>query len=352
MRIVLVGKAGSGKDTVADYLVNNYGFRKYAFADKMKEIISSLFPYKCVREKPRSLLQNIGTYFRSIDEMVWVDYLLRRIETDMPQHAVISDCRYANELVACMNVGFTPVLIDCPKEIRDKRIIARGDAPLTEEQENHPSETDVFEFIKTLSSPIPYTIENTGTLEELYNSVDELMTLFGIEKHKQFTLTIQRPSWHKTFMDIAEIVARRSTCLRRQVGAVLVKDKRIIATGYNGAPKGLAHCIDKGHCLRTQGNVPPGKMHELCRAVHAEENCIIQAGVFGVSTTGASLYVTHFPCSLCARSIINAGIRQVYYLHGYPDRLAGSLLQEAGIEVVKLELGGDGSAHECLLGCD
>ena len=143
----------------------------------------------------------------------------------------------------------------------------------------------------------------------------------------------RRLSWDEYFMKMAHLVARRSTCLRRQVGAVLVKDKRIIATGYNGAPKGLPHCIDIGRCLRQELNVPSGQRHELCRGLHAEQNCIIQAAVFGVSTRGATLYTTTYPCAICAKMIINAEIREVVYDADYEDALAKELFEQAGVKV-------------------
>ncbi len=146
-----------------------------------------------------------------------------------------------------------------------------------------------------------------------------------------------RPSWDEYFFQIARQVATRSTCLRRQVGAVLVKEKRILATGYNGAPRGIRHCIDVG-CLREQLGVPSGERHELCRALHAEQNAIAQAALHGVKIEGASIYCTHQPCSLCAKMIINAGIVAVYFDEGYPDELASSLLDEAGVELHRMEV--------------
>ncbi len=145
-----------------------------------------------------------------------------------------------------------------------------------------------------------------------------------------------RPSWDSYFMDIAILVARRSTCLRRAVGAVLVKDRRILATGYNGAPSGVRHCAETG-CLREKLNVPSGQRHELCRGIHAEQNAIIQAAFHGVSIKGADLYCTNQPCSICARMIINAGIRAIYYQHGYQDELAREMLAEADISVHHLD---------------
>lgn len=146
----------------------------------------------------------------------------------------------------------------------------------------------------------------------------------------------ERPSWDEYFMQMAELVATRSTCLRRQVGAVIVRDKHIIATGYNGAPRGLKHCAEVG-CLRERLGVPSGERTELCRAIHAEQNAIIQAATLGQSIEGASIYVTHQPCSLCAKMIINAGIDKIVVKEGYPDQLAVELLEEAGKRVIKLK---------------
>lgn len=135
-------------------------------------------------------------------------------------------------------------------------------------------------------------------------------------------------------MEMAQVASKRSTCLRRSVGAVLVKNKRILATGYNGTPKGLAHCEEVG-CLREQMNVPSGKMHELCRGIHAEQNAVIQAAVHGVSVDGATLYCTHQPCVVCTKILINAGIARIVYANPYPDELAENMMKEAkDIELV------------------
>jgi dCMP deaminase len=138
-------------------------------------------------------------------------------------------------------------------------------------------------------------------------------------------------------MAITKLVSRRSTCLRRSVGAVLVKDKRILATGYNGAPAGLKHCEEVG-CLRADSGVPSGMRHELCRGLHAEQNVIIQAAYHGISIQGATLYCTNKPCVICSKMIINAGITMVYYEEGYEDPLSDQMLAEARIETVRLRL--------------
>lgn len=133
-------------------------------------------------------------------------------------------------------------------------------------------------------------------------------------------------------MDIVSLVAKRSTCLRRSVGAVLVRDRRVLATGYNGAPSGVRHCLDVG-CLREKMKVPSGERHELCRGLHAEQNAIIQAALHGVSINGSTLYSTNHPCVICAKMIINSGIRKVLYRQGYADDLAREMFKESGIEV-------------------
>mmetsp|Transcript_22146 Transcript_22146/g.10542 ORF Transcript_22146/g.10542 Transcript_22146/m.10542 type:complete len:161 (-) Transcript_22146:8390-8872(-) len=146
----------------------------------------------------------------------------------------------------------------------------------------------------------------------------------------------ERPSWETYFMDIALLVARRSTCKRRKVGAIIVKDKRILATGYNGAPSGIKHCSEIG-CLREQLNVPSGERHELCRGLHSEQNAIIQAAFHGISIKNSVLFGTNQQCSICAKMIINAGIKTIYYCERYTDMMSKQMLEEAGIYVIKIE---------------
>lgn len=136
-------------------------------------------------------------------------------------------------------------------------------------------------------------------------------------------------------MQMAQVVAGRSTCLRRQVGAVIVKDKQILSTGYNGSPSGLAHCAETG-CLRQKLEIPSGERSEICRAVHAEQNALVQAAKHGVSINGADIYTTVQPCVLCTKLIINAGIKRVFYTYTYPDSLAGEMAAEAQLELVQL----------------
>lgn len=142
----------------------------------------------------------------------------------------------------------------------------------------------------------------------------------------------KRPSWDEYFLGITKEVGKRSTCLRRQVGAILVMDKHILTTGYNGAPSGLQHCLDIG-CLREQLKVPPGERHELCRGLHAEMNALLQASRYGIKISGATLYTTTYPCSLCAKMLVNAGIQRIVTITDYPDPLAKDILSMAKINV-------------------
>lgn len=147
---------------------------------------------------------------------------------------------------------------------------------------------------------------------------------------------VDRPSWDRYFMDIAAMVATRSTCMRRSVGAIAVNNRRILATGYNGTPKGLRHCTEVG-CIRQELGIPSGQRHELCRGLHAEQNCIIQAAVHGVQLDGSTIYCTFQPCAVCAKMLINAGISEVVFEGGYPDEMAVSMLNEAGVKLRRLE---------------
>jgi len=149
-------------------------------------------------------------------------------------------------------------------------------------------------------------------------------------------LSHERPTWDQYFMEITRLIARRATCLRRQVGALLVKDKRILATGYNGAPMNLPHCSETG-CLRVQKEVPSGERHELCRGLHAEQNAIIQAAYHGISIKGSTLYCTNQPCIICTKMLINSGIVRILFQDGYADTLSLGMLEEAGITIERYE---------------
>jgi len=148
---------------------------------------------------------------------------------------------------------------------------------------------------------------------------------------------VNRPNWDEYFLTLAKVIRTRSTCMRRQVGAVLTKDNRILTTGYNGPPRGLAHCKDReGGCLRDKMNVKSGQRDELCRAIHAEANTIIQAALHGVATDGSTLYCTTSPCNICAKLLIGAGVRRIVTIESYPADLALEMLQEAKVDMIQI----------------
>lgn len=143
--------------------------------------------------------------------------------------------------------------------------------------------------------------------------------------------------WDKRFMELTELVGTWASCYRRKVGAVIVKDKRVMTTGYNGAPAGISSCVERGECLREKMHIPSGTHAETCYAAHAEQNAIIQAARYGINIDGATLYCTHQPCVICAKMIINAGIKRVVYKEGYPDEFSMELFKEAGTKINKYE---------------
>lgn len=147
----------------------------------------------------------------------------------------------------------------------------------------------------------------------------------------------KRPSWDEYFIEIAALISNRSTCIRRNVGAVIVKEKRILATGYNGTPKGLPHCLEIG-CLREELKIPSGERHELCRGLHGEQNALLQASLHGVRVKDSILYCTNQPCIICAKMLINAGIKEIVISDGYPDKMSMDFFKQAKILVRKAKL--------------
>ena len=148
---------------------------------------------------------------------------------------------------------------------------------------------------------------------------------------------LKRPSWDEYFMEITDLVATRATCLRRKVGAIIVKDRRILATGYNGPPEGVPHCDELGGCIREKLNIPSGQRQELSRAVHAEQNAIIQAAKMGTNIDNTTLYSTNHPCFICAKMLINAGVKKIVFREGYPDKYAKKILKEADVKVIRFK---------------
>lgn len=146
-----------------------------------------------------------------------------------------------------------------------------------------------------------------------------------------------RPSWDEYFLEMTQLISKRTTCLRRAVGAVAVHDKRIIATGYNGAPSGLAHCFDVG-CIRKKLGIPSGQRQELCRGLHAEQNIIIQSVLHKIDLRNSVVYLTNQPCVTCAKMLISVGVKEIVIAGDYPDTLARGMLKEAGIKIRRIKI--------------
>jgi dCMP deaminase len=229
---------------------------------------------------------------------------------------------------------FTLIGINAPIKLRFERSQTRG---------RNENAITLEEFIKQEDKENSSN-ENAQQLDIVYKMADKYIYNDGsLEELKQrlnFVLTHERkkrPNWDQYFMNIADVVASRASCLRRNVGAILVKDKQIIATGYNGPPKGHPTCDELGGCLRDLAKVPSGQRFEISRAVHAEQNAISQAAENGISTKGATLYCTTYPCVLCIRTIINAGIKKVVYKEFYPDDGTTDIAKRSGLEMIQFK---------------
>jgi len=252
------------------------------------------------------------------------------------QHIVVSSIRNLYELSYLERQrGFVLVAIIADLKTRYKRYIERGEKISFEEfkklekkeQSNKLEEQQLHLIIKKAK----VKILNNSTLDVFYKKIDKFLKDFIPKLDK-------RLDWHGYFMEIAKQVATRSNCIKRKIGCVIVKDRRIISTGYNGTPRGVKNCNENG-CPRCNAWGEPGKALSECFCSHAEENAIVQAAYHGISTKGASLYVTFSPCLTCAKMIINAGIREVYYNANYPlTENAKALLKEAGIKLYVLNV--------------
>ncbi len=198
------------------------------------------------------------------------------------------------------------------------------------------SEKATVKARKTNSSA-PKTAKAAPKPRAITEKAGKIARLASVEAVREPSKVAARPSWDTYFLRIAQLVATRATCLRRTVGAVIVRDKRILATGYNGAPNGVPHCFElPGGCLREAMHIPSGQRQELCRGLHAEQNAILQASAFGVSLKGSEIYVTHQPCVTCAKMLINAGITRVVFIGSYPDELALEMLREGNIKLERI----------------
>jgi dCMP deaminase len=331
MLIGLTGRNASGKGEVARYLQKK-SFYYFSLSDVIRdEIRSRGF------EPTRELLITIGNELRQKHGAnILAERILAKIEDD--KHYVIDSIRNPAEVTAFRAAKhFKLIRIEAPAEVRFQRILSRkresDPRTLAEfiELENREAEgDDTSQNLVKVELMADHSLVNEGTLETLYPQVDELLLRLLKE--------VQRPSWDQYFMNIAKVVASRSNCMKRKVAAIIVRDKRVISTGYNGTPRGTRNC-NEGGCPRCNGLATSGTNLDECLCSHGEENAIVQASYHGVSLKDAVIYTTFAPCLQCAKMIINSGIREVIYNMDYPlNATAFQLFSEANIFVRKLKV--------------
>ena len=329
MIIGLTGTNASGKTSVLNYLISKK-YQALSLSDILRDEL------KLRNQNPtRENLIKIGNELR---ENYGPSILAERIKKKITSsNTVIDSIRNPNEISSLQDLNdFFIISCDAPVKLRFKRAKSRGRVEnvnsLNEfiEMENREKSSNVnFQNIEDCIDKSEFNIENTGVLDELYTKVDKIIT--------EIKSRI-RPSWDEYFLKMAFLVAERSTCLRHHIGAIIVKNKQVLTTGYNGAARNTNDCLKLG-CLRNKLNIPSGERHEICRAIHAEQNAIIQSGVHGVTIEGGTLYCTHNPCIICAKMIVNAGIKRVVTCGDYPDNfnLVMELFKQANIKLDKLK---------------
>ena len=332
--IGLTGTMGSGKGEVAKILIAR-GFKYISLSDMVRDEAT-----RRGLEHSRENLQTIGNMLRN-------DYgagaLGKRVREEVSKEPnsdwVIDGIRNPGESAELSELdGFSMIGIGVDPEIVVRRVMERhrGGEVLKREaileklnKEKGEGESPEGQQVKKCLEEADYFLINEGTLDELEKKVTHFLRLQTDE---------DRPTFDEIFMEIAYIWGKRSTCLRRNVGAVIAKDKQQLTAGYNGAPKGVPHCAQLGGCLRAKLNIPSGQRHEICRGTHAEQNAITQAAKFGINIEGATLYCNCFPCVICTKMIINAGIVTVVYDSDYDDPLSKEILgQQTGLTLRRYE---------------
>lgn len=330
MIIGVTGTLGAGKGTIVEHLVNKKGFAHFSVrAFLTEEIKRRMMPIN------RDSMVFVANDLRERNGSGWIAEQLFERAKQANKDCIIESLRTAGEVETLRKKGdFILLAVDADPRIRYGRVYKRGS-----ETDNISYETFLENEKREMTSIDPNKqnlskcismadriIMNNDTFEELYKKVDEVL-----DKIRPAEIYV-RPSWDEYFMKMASLVAERSTCLRHHVGAVIVKGKQVLTTGYNGAAKGVKDCIEMG-CLRNELGIPSGQRHEVCRAIHAEQNAIIQAGVHGINISGAAIYSTHTPCMICAKMIVNAGIKDVVSYQKYADAEARKFLEEAGVSL-------------------
>jgi len=331
MLIGLTGRNAAGKGEVARYLQRK-SFYYYSLSDAIREEIRARG-----EEPTRERLIIVGNELRQrYGSNILAERILAKIEDD--KHYVIDSIRNPAEVEAFRAAKhFKLIRIEAPAETRFRRILSRQreSDPKTLDEfialENREAEgDDTSQNLVKVELMADYSLVNDSSLEKLYPQIDQLLIKLLKEIH--------RPSWDEYFMDIAKVVASRSNCMKRKVAAIIVRDKRVVSTGYNGTPRGTRNC-NEGGCPRCNSLAASGTALDECLCSHGEENAIVQASFHGVSLKDGIIYTTFAPCLQCAKMIINSGIREVIYNLDYPlNDSAFRLFQQAGVFIRKLKV--------------
>ena len=328
MFIGFTGPNAAGKGEAIRYLVDNHRFAAFSLSDILRSELKARDA-----EITRDNLIAVGNELRGKEGPAVLAKMTAMKIKNMPQ-AVIDSISNPSEIEELRKnlKNFTLVGINADVKTRYERAKSRareGEAFVSfeefvkkEERENS-SDPNAQQLNKCYESS-DIKIDNSKSTAELYASLDKLLKELNYTPYK-------RPTWDEYFMKMAYLAAERSTCIRHHVGAVVVKNNHIISSGYNGAAAGVKDCTELG-CLRDQMGIASGTRHEICRAIHAEQNAIIQAALHGAGTEGASIYCTHSPCIICAKMVVNAKIKKFVTAKHYPDKAFEELFKEAGVE--------------------
>jgi len=333
MFIGLTGSLAAGKGVVSEFLKER-GFIYMSTSDEVRRIaLERKIPWT------RENLQNLGNQLRKEGGAgVLGKIIIEKIRSQGYNKAIIDGIRNPAEVEELKKLdGFFLLCVDAPQEIRFQRMKERNreSDPMTweefvkvDEKDKGIGEEESGQQVEKVMKLADYKITNDSSIEEINSRIQKI--------YNEMLRRIPRPSWDQYFMKMASLVAERSTCLRHHVGSIIVKGKRILTSGYNGAARGMVDCIQVG-CLRDALGIPSGERHEICRAIHAEQNAIIQAGIHGINIDGGSMYCTHSPCMICAKMIANAGIKEVVSYQDYADKDARKFLEDAGILLRKIK---------------
>jgi dCMP deaminase len=332
MVIALTGTNGAGKTAVCDHLKTR-GFEYYSLSDEIREELA--------RQSRPATRENLIAEGNRLRRDFGPGVLAERVRARLApgRNCVVDSVRNPAEVEALRKLpGFHLLLVEAPVEARYERARQRADARtpvsleefVVHEQREMTSPDPATQQLLAVFQAADQRISNDGPLEELHRQIDELV--------RRWSMNHARPGWDEYFMQIASIVALRSNCMKRKVAAIIVKDRRIISTGYNGTPRGVRNC-NEGGCPRCNSMAPSGTALEECFCSHGEENAIVQASYHGISLKDSTLYTTYAPCLICTKMIINAGIREVVYNLDYPlNDSAMRLLGEAGVQVRRVTI--------------